>query len=149
MILSSSSVRMKATFIAAIVALSLTSLAQSERQIVAAVICAEARSEGHRGMQAVYEVICTRAREHGVSLKTEVSTRKWYSCLNKTSSLSLMKSMSKTPQWGFAYHLAGSPPSTSHAKGANHFTRSSESPTWSKGQNPVAKIGNHSFYKLK
>ncbi len=149
MILSSSSVRMKATLIAALVALSLTSLAQSERQIVAAVICAEARSEGHRGMQAVYEVICTRAREHKVSLKTEVSTRKWYSCLNRTSAASLTKSMSKTPQWGFAYRLAGSPPATKHSGGANHFTRSSESPSWSKGETPVAKIGNHSFYKLK
>lgn len=130
------------------VLLAATCPAQAPSHVVAAVICAEARGEGEAGMQAVYEVMWTRAIEHRKTLLGEVTHPKWYTSLNRTTPADLVRRMSKTPQWNFAVSLVSGPPKTKLARGSNHYTKASESPSWARGHRPVVVLGRHAFYRL-
>lgn len=119
--------------------------------IVAACLIAEAGGEGTRGMQAVREVIATRARERRQTEATACLARKQFSCFNGVPWTTVVERASRHPRWNEAVKLAGEPPATWHAKGANHYiapkTIGARQGWWT-GKKPVAVVGNHTFYKL-
>jgi len=125
---------------------------QYEKRLVAAVIVAEAGGEGYKGMQAVAEVISQRSIEDHFTFAQVVLDKRQFSCLNNVHHSDLVRRMSQRETFQTALRIVGQmelkrlPGMTNKA---NHFTRSSEKPSWAKKTKPVAIIGKHSFYRLK
>jgi spore germination cell wall hydrolase CwlJ-like protein len=119
---------------------------ESDEKVIACTILGEARGEGKAGMYAVAALIQRRAIERKISPAKVCLQKYQFSCNNKGIQTNLLK----TPQAEYALELANNINSldTSFIKQANHYHTKSVSPYWSKGQKPVAVIGNHIFYKL-
>lgn len=121
-----------------------------EEKAVAAVLMAEAWSEGMPGMTAVAEVIHQRAVEKAQAPLQVVSAARGqfhaFSCLNGTTLERLVGRFDGIPDYQRALQLAQTVCQTPAllpglAKSANHYTRATEHPYWSKGKRPVAVIG--------
>jgi spore germination cell wall hydrolase CwlJ-like protein len=128
-----------------------------EERGVAAVLMGEAWSEGPRGMTAVAEVIHQRAVEKGKAPLDIILSRRGqyhaFSSLNGTTLDRLVQKYSLEPDFQKALQIAQTACETPSrlpglANFANHFTRASEHPYWARGQEPVAIIGHHAFYRL-
>ncbi len=122
------------------------------QEVVAAVLLAEARGEGKKGMQAVAEVIRTRADKKGVSMLAIVKPG-IFTSLNGTNRDALLKKFRYHPMFGEALRIArtayNEPHSlANHTRNATHFAHKAEVPWWARGKRPVARIGNHVFYRL-
>jgi len=125
-----------------------------QEQVVAAVLMGEAWSEGEQGMTAVAEVIYQRSFESGKRPIDVVRKRSAFSCLNKTSTTSLVRKYSRYSDYHTALKIAAlvcdDPKQLPGiTKQANHFTRTNERPYWARGNKPVAVVGAHAFYRIK
>jgi len=122
------------------------------QEVVAAVLLAEARGEGDRGMKAVLEVIRTRADKKGVSMLAVVKPGAFTS-LNGTNRDALLQRFKHHPLFAEALRIARTAYNEPHrlpnlTRDATHFAHKSEVPWWARGKRPVARIGNHVFYRL-
>ena len=122
------------------------------QEVVAAVLLAEARGEGERGMKAVVEVIRTRADKKGVSMLAVVRPGAFTS-LNGTNRDALLRKFRYHPLFSDALRIARTAYNEPHrlpnlTRDATHFSHRSEVPWWARGKQPVARIGNHVFYRL-
>lgn len=129
----------------------------TSRQIVAAVLIGEAGGEtnARASMRAVFEVIRNRAFElvqetpdvwqlAFIALKPEQ-----FSCLNGTTPARLVERARRNKNWRLALRIVDRMPKTNLVKGANHYCRFDCAPEWvTRGVVPVARVGNHVFYKL-
>jgi N-acetylmuramoyl-L-alanine amidase len=129
-----------------------------EEQVVAAVLMGEAWSEGKQGMTAVAEVIHQRAKEKGRTPLQVVSAHRGrvhaFSCLNGTTPDDLIAKFRPKSDYQTALQIARTACHSPNdlpgiTKAANHFTRTDEKPYWAEGQQPVAIIGQHAFYRLE
>jgi spore germination cell wall hydrolase CwlJ-like protein len=129
-----------------------------EEGAVAAVLMGEARSDGVPGMTAVGEVIHQRTMEKGQTPLQIVAACRGhvhsFSCLNGTTLDRLIQKYRRQPSFQQALQISRAVCEAPHrlpglAKGATHFTRASKSPFWANGEQPVATIGRHAFYRLK
>jgi spore germination cell wall hydrolase CwlJ-like protein len=134
--------------------LPLASLAQTyQHRVVAAVILGEAACQGSNGMLAVGEVISQRAKLSGATPLQVVCKRKAFSCLNGRSPDQLVRKQSKQAGYPEALRVARLVVDAPQrlpgiAKGATHFTRADERPSWARGVRPVLVLKDHAFYKL-
>ena len=122
------------------------------QEIVAAVLLAEARGEGDKGMKAVAEVIRNRADKKGVSMLSVVKPGAFTS-LNGTDRDALLRRFRYHPMFDDALRIARTAYNEPHrlpnvSRNATHFAHKSEVPWWARGKRPVARIGNHVFYRL-
>ena len=150
---------MKRVCILCLVGVAAAALGQTyQERAVAAVLMAEAWSEGLRGMTAVGEVIHQRAKEQGRTPLQVVAARRGrvraFSCLNGKTLDGLIRRYSPEPDFQGALQIAHTVCCEPHrlpglTRSANHFTRKTERPYWAAGQEPVAIIGRHAFYRLK
>ena len=124
--------------------------AKSGNELCAAVLIAEAGGEGRIGMQAGWEVIHRRSINRRISHAAVVKQQWQFSCLNRTSSSSLIRKAKRHRRWSEAVAIAAAKPRTSYTKQADHYHAASMSkrPYWIKGQKPTACVGGHLFYKL-
>jgi spore germination cell wall hydrolase CwlJ-like protein len=122
----------------------------SDEELLAAVLIAEAGGEGEVGIRAVYEVIQNRVIERDLTPAQIVRQRFQFSCLNVETESSLVARARQHPQWGFALRTVHAHRRTDLVKGANHYYAPALGPRpyWSRGLEPVAVIGGHSFFKL-
>ena len=137
---------------------SVVSQAQTyEEHAIAAVLMGEAWSEGTQGMTAVAEVIHQRSKDkRWTPLRVVTSSRgrvHAFSCLNGTTIDQLISKFKVQPDYEKALQIAKvtcQNPATlpGITKEADHYSRVEERPYWAKGQQPVAIIGRHAFYKL-
>jgi len=109
-------------------------------------------------MTAVAEVIYQRAREKGWTPLRAVTAHRGrihaFSCLNGTTIDQLISRFKGQTDYQKALQIAKTTCQTPDqlpglSKAANHYSRVEEQPYWAKGQQPVAVIGRHAFYKLK
>ena len=129
-----------------------------EEKVVAAVLMGEAWNQGQAGMLAVAEVIHRRAvenRETPLQVVTKGRFRqRAFSSLNGRTPEGLVQKFARLPDYQkqalpLAMALSKWPASRQGStRYATHFTRKEERPSWSKGQRPVAIIGDHAFYRL-
>ncbi len=122
------------------------------QEVVAAVLLAEARGEGEKGMQAVVEVIRTRADKKGVSMLAVVKPGAFTS-LNGANRDALLQRFKHHPLFTDALRIARTAYNEPYrlpnlTRAATHFAHKSEVPWWARGKRPVARIGNHVFYRL-
>ncbi len=122
------------------------------QEVVAAVLLAEARGEGNKGMKAVAEVIRTRADQKGVSMLAVVKPGAFTS-LKGTNRDALLRRFRFHPLFEEALKIArtayNEPENLPNVtRKATHFAHKSEIPWWAEGRRPVARIGNHVFYRL-
>ena len=122
------------------------------QEVVAAVLLAEARGEGDKGMKAVAEVIRTRADKKGVSMLAVVKPGASTS-LNGINRDILLRRFRYHPMFAEALRIARTAYNEPHrlpnvSRNATHFAHKSEAPWWARGKRPVARIGNHVFYRL-
>ncbi len=122
------------------------------QEVVAAVLLAEARGEGDKGMKAVVEVIRTRADKKGVSMLAVVRPGAFTS-LNGTNRDALLQRFKHHPLFADALRIARTAYNEPHrlpnlTRDATHVAHKSEVPWWARGKRPVARIGNHVFYRL-
>jgi hypothetical protein len=123
------------------------------RKIVAAVLVAEAATEGE-GMIAVAEVIHNRTVTLGLSPLQVVTQKFQFSCLNGKSTDALLIKMRSHPKFPIALELATlvyfAPeklPGLAH--GATHYHATwIKTPYWAQQKKPVARIGQHIFYRF-
>jgi spore germination cell wall hydrolase CwlJ-like protein len=137
---------------------------------IAMTIVGEARGEGEAGMYAVACVIAKRAGNRKLTL-TQVCLQNslvkgrrihQFSCWNYTSLVQQGRNKAKlrhlvfnTTQGVYARRLAASLShdvsniKTSYVKEADHYCTLKTHNYWTKGQIPVAVIGNHKFFKLR
>ena len=126
-----------------------------EQKIVAQTILGEARGEGKAGMYAVAcvlqkRVINRRMKAHKVCLQSKlVKGRRifQFSCWNDGKESNSLD----TPQGIYAKFLAVNLHrlQLSYIKDADHYCTLRTHNYWTKGNKPVAIIGNHKFYKLR
>lgn len=146
---------MKTTLILAFLAAAFTCRSQTyQHKVVAAVILGEAACQGRAGMIAVGEVISRRAQLRGQSPLAVVTTRKAFSCLNRMTPEQLVRKQSRQPGYAEALRIAQVAVDAPErlpgiTRGATHFTRSDERPTWARGVRPVLILGDHAFYRLR
>ena len=120
----------------------------SEQEFIASVLVAESGGEPVGGMQAVLEVIWTRHLEWEQTFWKVLTTRKAFSCLNKTTPQKLIAKSKQHTRWAYAMALCETMPKTRLAKRANHYCDINCNPYWARGKRPVAVIGNHKFYRI-
>lgn len=117
---------------------------------VALTILAEARGEGLQGMAAVACVISQRAKDRGITPKEVCLQRKQFSCWNgKTEADLAHLHASEMAPW--ALYLEKSIMHMNRAKigyADHYYADYVKPPYWATGQQPVAKIGRHIFFKL-
>jgi spore germination cell wall hydrolase CwlJ-like protein len=125
------------------------------QKMVAAVLLAEARGDGKRGMTAVAEVIRTRADSKAWSKSplAVIQERKQFSSVNGTTVGKLHAKMQKSRLYPVALRISRTMYNTpeklpGYAQGATHFARYDANPYWALGRKPVARVGQHLFYKL-
>lgn len=124
-----------------------------QHKVVAAVILGEAACQGSDGMLAVGEVISQRAKLSGRTPLQVVCKRKAFSCLNGRTPDQLVRKQSQQREFAEALRVARLVVDAPQrlpgiAKGATHFTRADERPSWARGVRPVLVLKDHAFYKL-
>lgn len=141
----------------------------ADLDILARTIWGEARGEGVAGMTAVAHVIKNRwkLRQHSKGYVSfgpkfasiaEICKQKWqFSCWD-AGDPNRARLLAVTPadrEFKQAQHIAaavlsGKEPDAIYdpTNGADHYHTKTVTPDWSKGQAPVAEIGNHLFFKL-
>lgn len=126
----------------------------AERNLVAAVLVLEAGGEpnAREAMAAVWETIwnrCHRRQWHSQPYKV-VAQPLQFSCLNGISHAGAIARAQRHPQWRVAYGLVSAPPTSQHARGADHYHAATmrRLPYWARGRQPVARFGGHTFYRL-
>lgn len=138
---------MKAIFLVFFAAaLSVGAAQLTDEQIIACTILGEARGESEAGMYAVAAVIKQRSTERRISPAAVCLQRLQFSCNNGGVQVSLLKCKQVAYAITLAKHIKTL--DTSFINNANHYHTASVRPYWSKGKQPVAKIGNHFFFKL-
>ena len=125
--------------------------ALSDEQVVALTLLGEARGEGNTGMYAVACVIKQRSANRRLTLRQVCLQRKQFSCWNgKGVSTRLLRSPSAAYATRIARHLVGGGNlELGYVKNADHYCTLRTNPYWARGEETVAVIGNHKFYKLK
>ncbi len=124
-----------------------------QHKVVAAVILGEAACQGSDGMLAVGEVISQRAKLSGRTPLQVVCKRKAFSCLDGRTPDQLVRKQSKQREYAEALRVARLVVDAPQrlpgiTKGATHFTRADERPSWARGVRPVLVLKDHAFYKL-
>ena len=134
-----------------IIAIALMGMLKTQAGIVALTILAESQSEGKSGMSAVACVIAQRSLNRNLTPE-KVCLQKWqFSCWNGKSEKDL-DHLYKSPMADWALYLEENIHSMNRAKVgfADHYYADwIKAPYWTKGQKPVAVIGQHKFYRLK
>lgn len=129
----------------------------SEKDIdaLARTLWGEARGEGEDGMRAVAAVIVNRMNDkRWPNTLAEVCGQPYqFSCWNKSDpNRAKMQAVTEAdPQFAKARAIAtvaAMGKLNDPTNGANHYHHKAVAPPWSKGQTPVAKIGQHHFFKL-
>ncbi|MCC7374853.1 MAG: cell wall hydrolase [Verrucomicrobiales bacterium] len=123
------------------------------QQVVAAVLMGEAWGEGVPAMTAVAEVIRRRADLKGISPLAVVVQPKQFTCLNRCTPEELVRRFQDEPDFQKALRIArrlyNHPASLpGHSRGATHFERVGTRAYWSRGHQPVARLGQLAFYKI-
>lgn len=128
-----------------------------EADVLARTIWGEARGEGSAGMQAVANVVMNRVRRGGWWGGTVIDVCQkpfQFSCWNAGDpNRALCMAVDDSDlQFSTALRLArralcGVLPDIT--AGADHYHAAGIYPYWSRGQRPVAVIGNHIFYQLE
>lgn len=97
-------------------------------------VLGEASNQGAKGMQAVGEVLRRRG-----------STKGLYGCKNAVSGMASAKLRAQAREAWKASERSNL------TKGADHFenVEAFGVPKWARSLKPVAKIGNHTFYRVK
>jgi N-acetylmuramoyl-L-alanine amidase len=128
-------------------------IVNSRERALASVLIAEAGGEGKAGMEAVAEVILNRSEHTGKSIMRTVEKPKAFSCLNGKSMRRLKSSARRHPRYKEALTIARTVmhhpnklPRRLH--GADHYARSDIHPAWAEGNEPVAVVGHHKFWKV-
>jgi spore germination cell wall hydrolase CwlJ-like protein len=136
---------------------------QGDLDTLARTIWGEARGEGTEGMQAAANVVMNRyraaqsstakARQFGATV-TEICRKPYqFSAWNaRDPNLGKMLAVDESDQaFRLAKQIARDALTgrlSDITGGADHYHTASVSPSWSKGQTPVAEIGSHEFYRL-
>lgn len=124
--------------------------------VLARTLWGEARGEGREGMHAVANVIMNRVK-HPKRWHNDVvgvcQAPKQFSCWNKSdpNRAKLLAVTAYDPQFRIALEIAQAAVDgelEDITKGADHYHTHAVSPSWSRGQEPVAMIGNHRFFRL-
>lgn len=123
------------------------------QQVVAAVLMGEAWGEGEAAMTAVAEVIRRRADLKGISPLAVVVQPKQFTCLNRCSPEDLIRRFHNEPDFQKALRIArrlyNQPRSLpGHSRGATHFERVGNRAHWTRGHQPVARVGQLAFYRI-
>tara|TARA_Y100000310_G_scaffold306589_1_gene347868 strand:- start:920 stop:1405 length:486 start_codon:yes stop_codon:yes gene_type:complete len=138
---------------------------EKENEIVAMTILGEARGEGKTGMYAVACIISQRSINRKLT-PTQVCLQNrlvkgrrihQFSCWNYTSltqhgrNRAKLNALLKTKEGEYAMLLASNIHNLKreYVKGADHYCTLNVHNYWTKGQIPVAVIGNHKFFKLR
>ena len=126
-----------------------------EQKIIAQTILGEARGEGKAGMYAVAcvvqkRVINRRMKAHKVCLQSKIVKGRricQFSCWNDGKESNSLD----TAQGIYAKFLAVNLHrlQLSYIKDADHYCTLRTHNYWTKGNKPVAIIGNHKFFKLR
>ena len=127
-----------------------------EADVLARTIWGEARGEGSAGMHAVANVVMNRVARGGWRGRhvMEVCQKPFqFSCWNKDDPnyRALLAVDGADIHFATALRIArraviGVLPDLT--AGANHYHAAGIYPVWSRGERPVAVIGNHIFYRL-
>ena len=123
----------------------------AEILVIALTILGEARGEGFEGMAGVASVIQTRAIERKQTASEVCLAPKQFSFWNGGVSEAKKQELLKNPQAQNALRLAklvAEKRMPDVVNGANHYHTFQVSPKWSKGEQTVAVIKNHKFYRL-
>ena len=122
------------------------------QEVVIQTLLLEARGEGLVGMQAVGEVIRARASLKNKTHEEVVLTPLQFSCWGEPIK-KVDKKLSKFTEhdWQLASKAWALSEDSSLTNGANHYLAKKSLkciPAWAKERLIVAKIKNHTFYKL-
>jgi len=123
----------------------------AEILVIALTILGEARGEGFEGMAGVASVIQTRAIERKQTPTQVCLAPKQFSFWNGKVSDAKKQELLKNPQASNAIRLAklvAEKRMPDVVQGANHYHTFQVSPKWSRGEQTVAVIKNHKFYRL-
>jgi spore germination cell wall hydrolase CwlJ-like protein len=123
----------------------------AEILVIALTILGEARGEGFEGMAGVASVIQTRAIERKQTPTEVCLAPKQFSFWNGGVSEAKKQELLKNPQASNAIRLAklvAEKRMPDVVQGANHYHTFQVSPKWSRGEQTVAVIKNHKFYRL-
>ena len=123
----------------------------AEILVIALTILGEARGEGFEGMAGVASVIQTRAIERKQTASQVCLAPKQFSFWNGGVSEAKKQELLKNPQAQNALRLAklvAEKRMPDVVNGANHYHTFQVSPKWSRGEQTVAVIKNHKFYRL-
>ena len=123
----------------------------AEILVIALTLLGEARGEGFEGMAGVASVIQTRAIERKQTPTQVCLAPKQFSFWNGGVSEAQKRKLLANPQAKNALHLAklvAQKKIPNVVNGANHYHTFQVSPKWSKGEQVVATIRNHKFYRL-
>ena len=123
----------------------------AEILVIALTILGEARGEGFEGMAGVASVIQTRTIERKQTATQVCLAPKQFSFWNDGVSEVRKQQLLKNPQAINALRLAklvAEKRMPDVVNGANHYHTFQVSPKWSKGEQVVATIRNHKFYRL-
>lgn len=123
------------------------------QQVVAAVLMGEAWGEGEAGMTAVAEVIRNRADAAKLSPLAVVTQRYQFTCLNRATPAKLVQKYCRHRDYQVALRIArqmyNRPQALpGHSRGATHFERHGTRADWTRGLQPVARVGRLSFFRV-
>ena len=123
----------------------------AEILVIALTILGEARGEGFEGMAGVASVIQTRTIERKQTASQVCLSPRQFSFWNGGVSEIKKQELLKSPQAHNAIRLAklvADKKMPDVVNGANHYHTFQVSPKWSRGEQVVAIIRNHKFYRL-
>ena len=123
----------------------------AEILVIALTLLGEARGEGFEGMAGVASVIQARAIERKQTASQVCLSPKQFSFWNDGVSEAKKQQLLKNPQAQNAIRLAklvAEKRMPDVVNGANHYHTFQVYPKWSKGEQTVAVIKNHKFYRL-
>jgi N-acetylmuramoyl-L-alanine amidase len=123
----------------------------AEILVIALTLLGEARGEGFEGMAGVASVIQTRAIERNQTASQVCLAPMQFSFWNGGVSEAKKQQLLKNPQASNAIRLAklvAEKRMPDVVNGANHYHTFQVSPKWSRGEQTVAIIRNHKFYRL-
>ena len=123
----------------------------AEILVIALTLLGEARGEGFDGMAGVASVIQTRAIERKQTASQVCLAPKQFSFWNGGVTEAQKQKLLANPQAHNAIRLAklvAEKRMPDVVNGANHYHTFQVSPKWSKGEQTVAVIKNHEFYRL-
>ena len=123
----------------------------AEILVVALTLLGEARGEGFEGMAGVASVIQTRAIERHQTPSQVCLAPLQFSFWNVKHTKAEQDKLLANPQAANALHLAKlvcERRLPDAVNGANHYHTFQVSPKWSRGEQVVAIIRNHKFYRL-